>query len=152
MTFVDFSHVGIVVADLDAAIDELVGLVGLDFERPRTESLRLRTASGTVDCTFRFTYSRSPAGVQAIELIEAPSGSPWWPGDGPVVPAIHHLGFWAADFTERVAALADGGAPVEVTVAGREPRLFTYHQTRHGPRIELVDRERKPDIDHWTAS
>ncbi len=146
MTFVDLYHVGIVVRDLDAAAEELTRLLGLDFARPRAESLRLRTAAGPADCTFRFTYSRGATGP-ALELIEATPGSPWWPGEGPAVPEIHHLGFWAPDFPERVAALEAGGAPVEVTVrGGAQPRLFTYHRTVHGPRIELVDGARQAEI------
>lgn len=152
MTFVDFYHVGIVVPDLDAAADELGRLLGLDFARPRTESLQLRTEEGPADCRFRFTYSRSPVRGPAIELIEAPPGSPWWPGDGPAVPGVHHLGFWAQDFAERVGALEAAGAPVEVTLdGGGEPRLFTYHRTSHGPRIELVDGARQAELSWWAA-
>ncbi|MFD8043093.1 VOC family protein [Streptomyces chartreusis] len=150
MTFTDLYHVGVVVADLDAAAAEFEQLLGVHWARPRQQTLRIRTQEGTITPQFRYTYSQGITGQPLIELIEAAEGTPWWPGAG-VTSALHHIGFWADPLASTAARLSAAGAPVEAALLDHSgsPKVFTYHQLVHGPRVELVDPAQQEAMYAW---
>lgn len=152
MTFIEASHVGIVVADLDASTTEFAELLGVQWAAEQHRDFTVSMGDRTVQATFRFTYSTPASGPALIELIEGQPGTPWWPGDG-VAAAFHHVGFWDDELAATSAALAGAGAELEATVTDDDgtPRGFAYHQMVHGPRVELVDAARRPGFNHWLA-
>ncbi|MGY4783697.1 VOC family protein [Rhodococcus opacus] len=141
---------GVVVPDLELAMSEFTELLGVQWSSPRQQVLPVWTPGETIDSDFRFAYSKSAGGSPLIELIEALPGTPWWRGNesGSV---IHHIGFWVDDLEAKSDELEAGGAPIEATLrrAGSGPRLFTYNQLKHGPRIELVDSEHQEAMMAW---
>jgi len=149
VTFVEPYHVGVVVAELDAAAGEFEQLLNVRWAAPKRETTRIWTPAGVLECTFRYTYSRNE-GLPLIELIEAHEGTPWWPGDG-VKAVLHHIGFWANPLAPTAAALESLGAPIEAAMRSQngEPKVFSYHQLTHGPRIELVDPGLKESLRAW---
>ena len=120
----EYFHAGLLVADLEAAMQELTHALGVTWNEPhesRYGSSRLRA-----------TYSRE--GPPFIELIE---------GDGPWTPRrasseIDHLGYWSEDLERDKLHLQRAGLPIEID--GSEHGVdFTYHRAaKAGVRIELI--------------
>lgn len=150
MTFIESSHTGFVVRDLDSSAAELAEHLGVQWASVQHREMSVRTSEGTIQASFRFTYSTHASGASLIELIEGQQGTPWWSGEAPWT--FHHLGFWADGLRKDSARLDAAGLPLVATMAGGdEPRGFVYHQPRHGPMIELVDAARRMDFQSWLA-
>lgn len=151
MTFIEASHVGFVVADLDASATELAEHLGVIWAKEQSRDMPVRTPEGMVQASFRFTYSTHLSGPTLIELIEGQRGTPWWPGDD--VPwAFHHVGFWTDELPADSERLDGSGLPLVATIGqGPRARGFAYHQPRHGPMVELVDAGRRMAFQSWLA-
>ncbi|MEE8601456.1 VOC family protein [Euzebya tangerina] len=154
MTFVEASHVGFVVADLDRSADELATLLGVRWASVLTRDLPVRTPRSTVQANIRVTYSLPTSGPTLIELIEGQAGTPWWPGDDQPW-AFHHIGFWADRLSQESVRLTEAGKPLAGTVDRPEEagaaHGFAYHDLDHGPRVELVDAARRMSFQSWLA-
>lgn len=143
-------HIGLIVADLEAAAAEFSALLGLEWAVPRERQLRVKTPDGDADVGFRFTYSRAADGAPMIELVQGWPDTPWWVAEGE--PAVlHHIGFWSDDLAADAGRLEEAGARIEMQLVNRDgtPRLFTYQRLRSGPLIELVDVAHKPGTLAW---
>jgi hypothetical protein len=117
-----FSHVGLVVASLEAAMAEL----GPVLDTTWTEVAERPVGGWTLRVTF------AVGGPPFLELIESVPGSPW------EATGVHHLGWWADrdGERERLAAL-DLHPDVDGSAIGA---LFDYYRApESGLRIELVD-------------
>ncbi|OBJ09224.1 VOC family protein [Mycobacterium sp. 1465703.0] len=138
----DFYHTGIIVPDLDAAMDRLSALAGYRWITPVSYTLPFRTTSGTQEVTSTFVYS-----LQAphVELINEVPGTAWTAAPG---NAIHHLGYWTDNLAESAKLLEDNGFAFEATAdtAAPELALFAYYVDSAGTRIEIVDRALFPDF------
>lgn len=138
----DFYHTGIIVPDLDAAMDRLSALAGYRWITPVSYTLPFRTTSGTQEVTSTFVYS-----LQAphVELIKEVPGTAWTAAPG---NAIHHLGYWTDNLAESAKLLEDNGFAFEATAdtAAPELALFAYYVDSAGTRIEIVDRALFPDF------
>lgn len=138
----DFYHTGIIVPDLDAAMDRLSALAGYRWITPVSYTLPFRTTSGTQEVTSTFVYS-----LQAphVELIKEVPGTAWTAAPG---NAIHHLGYWTDNLAESANLLEDNGFAFEATAdtAAPELALFAYYVDSAGTRIEIVDRALFPDF------
>ena len=96
-------HVGIVVADLEAALDELAQVAGIEFRdlgRPQVGGWTIRVA-----------YSVD--GPPHLELIEGPPGSPW---DASAGARLDHLGFWVDDLAGERARLEALGMQADLAL------------------------------------
>jgi catechol 2,3-dioxygenase-like lactoylglutathione lyase family enzyme len=131
----DQYHVGIVVDDLDAALDELGRVLGHEFGPEVDVEQRVHLPGGDQTVRFRFRFSRTEP---RVEVIQAQPGTLWVPAAG---GAGHHLGFWSDDVAADGAALAQAGYTFEAagTDESGNPR-WAYHRSAGGLRIELVDR------------
>ena len=90
----DYYHTGIVVPDLDAAMDRLNAVAGYQWITPLTYTLPFRTVNGTRELTSTFAYSlQSPH----VELIQQVAESPWTAAAG---NSVHHLGYFVDDLAE----------------------------------------------------
>lgn len=129
-------HVGVVVPDIERAIDELGRAMGLRFNEPRALAIddwRIRIAMG---------YDGPPY----LELVEGGPGTPWDASDG---PRLDHLAWFSDDLdadTERIQAT---GAAIEVD--GRPAgRGVTYLRGVHsGLRIELLSERPEHFLERW---
>jgi Glyoxalase/Bleomycin resistance protein/Dioxygenase superfamily len=144
----DVHHVGVVVDDLDVAMDQISRDTGVTWAPVMERAQRLRTGDGEVAAEhLRFTYSRE--GTPHIELLESREKRFWQPGPA---GTLHHLGSFVSDLIGESARLAAGGLPVEFGGGERErPLGFVYHVAAAGVRIELIDGARKPDFERWLA-
>ena len=119
-------HVGIVVADLEAAMAELSALFGLEWtvpqERPDGERT-LRVAFSTA----------SPR----IELIQGNPGGVWDTDPG---PRIDHLAFWTPDIDATRADAANRGLVQEAGGRAAWGGQWAYLRlAATGARVELCD-------------
>jgi len=126
-------HVGIVVLDLDAAIEAMRAQLGFAFTIVFDDVLPVHEQSvGDRGIHLRIAYtSQRPA----LELIEAVPGTPW----SPDLAGLHHLGFHVDDLGAESQRLA-GPCPIEICgrdAEGHAPTVFTYH-TGGLFRVELL--------------
>jgi Glyoxalase/Bleomycin resistance protein/Dioxygenase superfamily len=144
----DFYHTGIIVPDLDAAMDRLSALAGYRWITPLTYTLLFRTTAGTRELTSTIVYSvQSPH----IELLQEVPGSPWTAAPG---NSVHHLGYFTDNLADTARMLEDNGLTFEMTadVSGSELALFAYYIDTFGTRIEIVDRALFPDFPAFLQS
>ena len=125
-----FFHVGVIVEDLDAAMEEFSRTLGLEFNEPHES-----TYAGS---RIRVCYSLQ--GPPYVELIQGEPGGMWSTSDG---PKADHVGYFVDDLEAARERLEDAGLPVDIdgmALGGR----FTYHKmSTSGMRIELIDAARR---------
>jgi Glyoxalase/Bleomycin resistance protein/Dioxygenase superfamily len=127
-------QVGIVVPDLEPAIEELSKGLATEW----TEAL----ARGGEGWPLRVAAARTQ--LPYLELIEGPSGSAW---DGHATgPRLDHVAILVEDFGQALSRLEAAGFLIEVD--GRElGRDWTYHRGHHsGLRLEVLPAEAWPRI------
>lgn len=128
-----YFHVGLVVEDLDAAIEELSRTLGLEFNEPHDSTYG--------DSHIRVCYSLQ--GPPYVELIQGEPGSLWDTAGG---PRADHLGYFVDDFEASKQRLIDSGMPVDID-GMQWGRTFSYHRSSHsGLRVELVDSARREQL------
>jgi hypothetical protein len=134
-------HVGIVVPDVDRAMEELSTNLGVTWAGVYTPRLRVRSEErGLHSISHRIAVT---AQRPFLELIQAVPDSPWaLTGDR---MALHHVAYFVDDLGLDSAAIA-GPCPIEIEGvgdAGDFPRTFTY-QDVNGLRFELLERRLAP--------
>lgn len=121
----ELHHVGIVVEDLEAAMEEMTALFGLEWTAPQERPDR--------DRTLRVAFSTS---TPRIELIQGNEGGIWSTEGG---PRIDHLAFW----TDTDAAEARGAARGAEREAGGTAswggKWAYLRLPATGARVELCD-------------
>jgi hypothetical protein len=131
-----FFHVGFIVSDLDAAMEEFHVALGIEWRAPIDAIVPLLGPDGVVEANVNSVYSEG--GPPAIELVQSVPGTPL-AGKGGV--SFHHLGFW----TDRLADSSDDldayGWPCAATVAtlGSNPSRFTLQHSPYDFYVELFD-------------
>lgn len=139
MRAADQFHVGLVVDDLDTALDELTALFGYEWGDEVDVPTRVLLPDGEATVAFRFRYSRS---TPRLEVIQSRPGTLWTPAPG---SGIHHLGYWSDDVAADGARLERAGYAREVAgVDGEGTPRWAYHRHPGRPRIELVSRTLAP--------
>lgn len=132
----DLWHTGIVVDDLDAAMEELGDELGVTWYRGGAE-VRMTTDEGVRSVTT--AYALSKEGPHHVELGQSIDDTLWTvtaPGHA------HHLGYWVDDVVAASAALDHLGSPVVATIAMSDeaPPMCAYHRARNGIYLEVVSR------------
>src|SRR5437667_12783756 len=98
-------HFGIRVADLDKAMAEMGGALGVRWATVRDREQAVWTPErGAERVSLRFTYSVD--GPQHLELLEGGPGTPW---HGAESPGVHHVGVWVDDVATETRRLVDLG-------------------------------------------
>jgi hypothetical protein len=122
-----FAHAGIVVNDVNAAMEELSASLGVKWAEP------IDVPVG--DLVVRVTYAQpGPPWLELVSLVEGPPGTIWDATDG---PKLHHLGFWAEDLDETSKILSDGGVPLELDARPLGRPIVFHLGPMSGLRIEL---------------
>jgi len=140
-------HVGIVVADLEAAKVEMTDLLGVTWG-PVLDSaeLELRDGAGRdLVLPNRFCYSVEDP---RIELMQEVPGSVWECNEH---SNVHHIGFWSDDLPGDSARLAGAGCPLQVCGRAGDsvPINFAYHRNELGVRIEVIDAALRPTMESF---
>ncbi|MGD9998500.1 MAG: VOC family protein [Ilumatobacteraceae bacterium] len=142
-------HHGVRVPDLEAAMAEIGGALGVTWCEPQTREQQVWLPDvGAATVPLRFTYSAE--GPQHIELLEGAPGSIW---DGREQPGLHHIGVWSDDVGDDTQRLVDHGWTVRL---GQRPPdegygAFTYVQPPSGLIVELVSSAIQPMFERWFA-
>src|SRR4051794_19086156 len=103
----DQYHVGIVVPDLDEALERLTALFDYEWGDEVDVPTSVRFPGGEQEVRFRFRYSRT---LPRIEVIEQAPGTLWMPVEG---SGLHHFGHWSDDLAADGTALRDAGYALE---------------------------------------
>jgi hypothetical protein len=131
-----FFHVGLIVPDLDVAMEEFQTALGIEWRAPIAATVPLLGPDGVVESNVYSVYSAD--GPPAIELVQSVPGTPL-AGDGGV--SFHHLGFWTDRLSDSSQDLDGHGWPCAATVASAEekPSRFTLQRSPYGFYVELFD-------------
>jgi Glyoxalase/Bleomycin resistance protein/Dioxygenase superfamily len=143
----DQFHVGIVVDDIDSALETLADRFGYEWCEEMGGPTPVTLPSGDAVVDLRFVYSMT---VPRLEIIRTVPGSLWEPVAG---SGIHHLGYWSDDVPADSAELARHGYATEAT--GSRPDgepYWTFHKGPSGPRIELVSRSVQAPLEQYWAT
>jgi catechol 2,3-dioxygenase-like lactoylglutathione lyase family enzyme len=145
-------HVGIRVADLEAAQQELTSSLGVDWTTPARMPMKA-WVPGEGYRKSELTISFSVEGPVHIELLYGSPGSYWDTSIGGA--GIHHLGVWVDDVAQANEELVRQGWTVEL--AGRPAEEgyggFTYTRSPAGILVEPETTRggAKERFDRWYA-
>ena len=144
ITFDDIYHVGIIVPDMEAAMEELGRRFGCGWRDPSTATVRVRDEGGDRILTPRVTFCDQSTPI-ALELIEALPGTLWDVGES---SQLHHFGLYVESVQAAIDELGPG-MTVEMAGLDRDGMLagFCYVNDGLGVRMELVARGGLPPLD-----
>ena len=144
ITFDDIYHVGIIVPDMEAAMDELGRRFACGWRDPSTATVRVRDQGGDRILTPRVTFCDQSAPI-ALELIEALPGTLWDVGES---SQLHHFGLYVDSVQAAIDELGPG-MTLEMAGLDRDGMLagFCYVNDGLGVRMELVARGGLPPLD-----
>jgi len=138
-------HVGIVVPDLEPALEHLTSVLGARWAPTTETDVPVAEPDGTRRLVpLRFAYS---CDAPYLEVIEEAPGSVWVCNPH---SNLHHIGLWADGLEGERSRLVGGDCPVEIAGFVDEtsnPAMYTYHADPLGIRIELVDAVLRPMIE-----
>jgi Glyoxalase/Bleomycin resistance protein/Dioxygenase superfamily len=143
----DQFHVGIVVDDLEATLDQLADLFGYEWCDEIAVQTPVMLPTGETVLDQRFRYSRNEP---RLEVIQSIPGTLWVPAAG---SGVHHLGYWSDDVVRDSAELERHGIAREA--AGILPDgspHWAYHRAPDGPRIELVSTDLQGPLGQYWGS
>jgi hypothetical protein len=142
-------HVGHLVPDIGAAMDQLGESLGLTWtEVVARDDQRIWTPEhGQRRVPLTFCYSTE--GPQHFELIEGPEDTPWWSGNP---ENLHHAGVWCDVPTLTEDLVARGWTLVCSQVAPEEGYgSFTYVRSPTGFLLEPVAEANEERMNRWFA-
>jgi len=141
-------HVGIIVADLDAAMADYSAATGCTWHSMQSRDVTLRIDGGLLSTHVMFNYSVE--GPVQLELVQGLPGTPW---DAAVHGGVDHLGYWSDDFQGDMAALGAAGWEFLYGADDEEGGVggFCFYMTPAGQRVELLDVEMRPMFERWFA-
>lgn len=144
-------HTGLIVNDLDKAMDQMGHSLGLRWAPPKESRTPLLGPDGVANRHVRFTYSLH--GPHFVELLEQLDATPYLNLTGGRY--IHHLGYFTDDLTAAAAGLEAAGYRRELSGVP-ENGLLTRASFHHNPEspgmwIELVSHEIATEIGNWIA-
>jgi catechol 2,3-dioxygenase-like lactoylglutathione lyase family enzyme len=140
-------HVGIVVPDMDAALEHFSDLLGVVWGPVvAVDAHDVRDADGNdLSLPTTLCYSTSPP---YLEIIQELPGTPWVCNEH---SNLHHIGFWTDALPTDSDHLLSAQCPLELSgrEGGRVPVSFTYNRDPLGVRIELVDAAMRPAMEQY---
>lgn len=146
-----YFHIGVLVSDLEAAMDKFSRVLGLTFNDPITATFDNLEDPDPGEAFVRCTYSRE--GPPHIELLEANGEDGLWSiknGEG-----FHHLGFWESDTERRCTFLKDASQRIGARVvqpSGRVMTVFNDPADLFGIRVEFLHDSSRAVMEQWAAT
>lgn len=153
MTTSEPYHVGIVVTDIEAAIEDYSRSHGWTFLTPVTRTHQMHDHLSGWTGLAELTVTYSTPGPFRIELIAAVG-----PGIYSEARAggIHHLGVWESDIEERHHILLDEGAEIDAVFRGADDRVSAIYArpfgASDGARMEYVSGRVRERLERWFAT
>lgn len=144
-------HTGIVVADVEAAMDGMTRALGVRWTPVQEHDMRQWRPDGEQRLTLRFAYSYAP--YPLLELIEAQPGTLYEPVEH-TTTQLHHVGMWVDDLAAASSVLARDGftlVAAGVDADGSRPARVTFHESPYGLRVELCDAAMRAGFDAWVS-
>ncbi|QFU92538.1 VOC family protein [Amycolatopsis sp. YIM 10] len=131
----DLHHVGVVVPDLEAAVEDARERLGMEVRIFPAGVYPCRIEGRDVQPVTQIALSVE--GPPHLELVAAVPGNDLWR----VVPGLHHLGFVVDDVPGAARRMAETGAPLVMGGIrdGKFPVGATYHRDPLGHLVELLD-------------
>ncbi len=144
-------HTGIIVDDLDEAMESWSAALDVKWAPPRTAATPMLSSDGILDREVRFTYSLQ--GPHFIELLEQVNPAPYVNLTGG--RHVHHLGYFTNDLERSSRELEERGFRRELSGVDHHGGIarasFHYNPNNPGFWIELVDGEIADEIGGWIA-
>ncbi len=144
MTVAPYFHVGVLVADLDKAIERFSSALGLTFSEPSRQATTVLDPEPHEESTAA-VYSID--GPPYIELIEGH-------GDGVFSlergEGVHHLGLWSPPFEDYPDSRTGRELPPSLRIClfpGAPTMWLTNPADLHGVRLELVDENLREGLE-----
>jgi catechol 2,3-dioxygenase-like lactoylglutathione lyase family enzyme len=131
-------HTGVLVDDIDRAIERFSRVLGLTFGEPQVKELVDDGGCGLARVNhLPVVYSNE--GPPYLELMEAQEDGLWGRHHG---EGIHHVGSWTDDLAASVNDLVADGVEVEasLSVGGEVMAVYLRPTSLCGTRAELVGR------------
>jgi hypothetical protein len=139
-------HIGILVSDIDAAIEQYSKIYGVSFRAPiDVTACRVVQRNGS-DAPFTCRLSYSTRGPMYVELVEAQGDGLWSVAN---IGGIHHVGMWSADPKAQAEKLVADGSTWEASMyldAETIGIVFVRHQ---GALIEVVTDKLRAPLLEW---
>jgi catechol 2,3-dioxygenase-like lactoylglutathione lyase family enzyme len=142
-------HIGIRVADLSAAMDEIGKQSNVMWASVQDRPMSVWVpGEGPVVLQLALTYSVE--GPVHLEVMQGPRGSIW---DGNDAPGAHHFGYWSDDVQADTEAMLADGWTLELAAAAPADGYgrFTYVRSPSGYLVEPVAVANKPRFERWWA-
>lgn len=150
MTATMLFHVGILVPDLDEAMERFADVLHLTWtEKAVAEADMWEPALGHYDLALDVVYSQE--GPPHIELVQAQGSGLYRPQ---LAGGVHHLGGWSPDCERRQAELRSQHlAPVGTQYDPDGDIIVSYFDPAglYGVMYEMVDEGRRPMMEEWFA-
>jgi hypothetical protein len=149
MTLAPYFHVGILVPNLDEAMEKFSEVFKVTWTERGTAHADFweRDRGGSHPLTLDVAYTRE--GPPHIELLEAT-------GDGLYghqhVGGLHHIGGWEPDCTGRQRELEEAGYPAVGTQYNPNKEIIVSYfdpKALYGIMFEILDEGRKPALEEW---
>jgi catechol 2,3-dioxygenase-like lactoylglutathione lyase family enzyme len=146
----DFYHVGIVVRNIDDAMQDLEGRFGVG--RWATMAAEFPGSYRGSEVTAGAKIAYAPSGIGYVELVEPTSGT--WAaqafldehGEG-----VYHLGYWVDDIVATLRRAGELGLGVDTVGTDPQGPVFAYLEPAFGVHIELVRASVRPMLESWVA-
>lgn len=146
MTGIAQFHVGIVVLDLEAAMEHFSSVLGLTFNEPRTVYFNRLEDPDPRTAEIRVVFSKE--GPPHYELMQGGPGTVY----ADFAEGVHHVGVWQRDAQAKLEQLAARGIPHESRVVmpdGRALSWFNDPSQLFGVRMEFVDDADRPTLEQF---
>jgi lactoylglutathione lyase len=145
-------HIGITVADLEVAREELANSLGVSWTVPQHVAMKAWSPEGGYrDCELTISFTRE--GPVHIELVHGSPGSYWDTAIGRA--GLHHVGVWVEDVAAVNEELVGKGWQVELAGASPDDGYggFTYIRSPGGVLFEPESclHGAKERFDRWYA-
>lgn len=147
MNGIEQFHIGIVVDDLETALEELGSLFGYQWCPVFAVEIPVVLPAGEIKVDLRFVYSKTEP---RVEVIQAMPGTPWVPAAD---SGIHHAGYWSDDIAVDGGRLETSGYAEEARgILPDGATIWAYYRSPRGLRIELVSRQLQAGLEQYWAS
>jgi hypothetical protein len=141
----NYNHIGVLVADIEAATGDFSRLLGISFLQPIMHHSSMVWHGVKLEHDLRITYSTE---APYIELIEGHSSGYFSLEKG---EGFHHIGLWSPDYRSPAWLDRFGQLKIEVELplGGEAVTALADPASCHGVRFELQDGRIRGAMESW---